>query len=58
MSTFCPTAAAACLDGISLGFPGRFSLPTPMPMAPEETKITSWPAFFRSLSTLHIRSTR
>ena len=30
-------AAAACLLGMSAGRPGRPSLPTPMPMAPEVT---------------------
>ena len=29
-----------------------------MPMAPEDTRITSCPAFFTSLNTLHSASTR
>ena len=43
--------------GMSLGLPGRFSLPTPMPMAPEDTRIISCPAFFRSLRTFTRSST-
>ena len=35
-----PGRPAACLVGISAGRPGRFSLPTPMPMAPEDTRIS------------------
>ena len=57
MSSHWPTAAAARLPGISLGFTFQRELPTPMPMAPEETRITSWPAFFKSLSTLNSFST-
>ena len=52
------TAAAACLVGRSSGRLARPSLPTPIPMAPEDTKMTSCPAFFRSDSTLHRLSTR
>ena len=58
MSSHWPTAAAACLVGMSLGRWARESFPTPMPMAPEETRMISWPAFFRSLRTLHSASTR
>ena len=36
----------------------RFSLPSPMAMAPEDTSTISCPAFFRSLMTLHSCSTR
>ena len=48
------------LLGRHVGRLGRagLSLPTPMPMAPEETRMISCPAFFRSLSTLHSRSMR
>ena len=53
-----PTAAEACLVGISFGRSRRFSLPKPMAIAPEDTRMISWSAFFRSLRTLHIRSTR
>ena len=56
MSSHWPTAAEACLVGTSTGFLPRRSLPTPMPIAPEETRITSLPAFLRSLSTLHSAS--
>ena len=52
ISSHWPTAAQACLVAISPGREGRDSLPTPMPMAPDETRMTSCPAFFRSLSTL------
>ena len=58
MSSHWPTAAAACLVGMSPGRAARESFPTPMPMAPEETRMISWPAFFRSLRTLHSSSTR
>ena len=44
--------------GMSVGRWLRDSLPTPMPMAPDDTRITSCPAFFTSLSTLHSASTR
>ena len=43
---------------MSSGFRVRFIFPTPMAMAPEETKISSWPAFFRSLITLQSSSAR
>ena len=40
------------------GRPGSPSLPTPMPIAPEDTNMIWCPAFFRSLSTLHRCSMR
>ena len=43
---------------MSFGRADRLSLPTPMPIAPDETRMISCPAFFRSLSTLHSRSMR
>ena len=43
---------------MSFGRADRLSLPTPMPIAPDETRMISCPAFFRSLSTLHSRSIR
>ena len=58
ISSHWPTAARACLVGMSEGFFARFSFPTPMAMAPEDTSTSSCPAFFRSLMTLHSRSTR
>ena len=56
MSSHWPTAAAACLVGMSLGLPGRFSLPTPMPMAPEDrslrtfTRSSTWRMFMRPVA--------
>ena len=44
--------------GMSAGRPGRFSLPTPMPMAPEDTSTSWFPAFFKSDSTFTSPSTR
>ena len=58
ISSHCPTAAAACLDGMSFGRSRSPSFPTPIPMAPEETSISSCPAFLMSLMILHSCSTR
>ena len=44
--------------GVSFGRSLRLSLPKPMAMAPEETRMISCPMFFRSLSTLQKRSMR
>ena len=52
-----PTAAAACFIRSSVGRSPSRSFLVPMPMAPEDTKITSCPAFFRSDSTLTSSST-
>ena len=57
ISSHCPTAAAACLVGISVGFSRSDSFPTPIPMAPDDTRMISCPAFFRSLMTRHSAST-
>ena len=43
--------SAACFVGISWGRCLRESFPTPMPIAPDVTRIISFPAFLRSLST-------
>ncbi len=56
MSSHWPTAATACLLPVSCGLPGRPSFPTPTPIAPDVTSITSFPEFCRSLSTLQRRS--
>ena len=58
ISSHWPTAARACLVGMSSGLWTMFIFPTPMAMAPEDTSTSSWPAFFRSLTTLHSSSTR
>ena len=50
-------AAAACFVGISDGRSFKESFPTPIPIAPDETRITSLPAFFKSLNTLQSSST-
>ena len=53
-----PTAAEACFVGTSFGRSLRLSLPKPMAMAPEETRMISCPIFLRSLKTLHSFSIR
>ena len=51
ISSHWPTAAQACRPPMSCGRRSSLSLPTPTPMAPEETSTISRPAFFRSEST-------
>lgn len=46
-----PTAAHACREGISCGFSFKPRQPTPTPIAPDETRITSLPEFLRSART-------
>ena len=48
MSTPCPTAADACRNTRSLGFSLNPNGARPAPVAPEETRITSFPWLARS----------
>ena len=46
-------AARACFLAVSSGRLDKPSFPIPTPIAPEETRMISLPAFCRSLRTLH-----
>ena len=58
ISSHCPTAAHACLPGVSCGRLVMPSFPMPSAIAPLDTSTISWPAFWRSARVLTRFSTR
>ena len=48
----CPTAAAACFIRIVVGFSFMCILLAPTAIAPDETRMTSWPIFWMSERTM------
>ena len=58
INSHCPTAAHACLSGISFGFCVMPSFAMPSPTEPLDTIISSLPSFCRSASAFTSCSTR